>query len=126
MVGHDDGGGSAMTSIEKSFDPRRNSLNFLRVALAVAVVFSHALTLGGFGSEVIGDKTTLGTAAVYGFFGISGFLIAGSATRNHVGRYLWQRCLRILPAFWVCLIVTAGVFGVARLGTWSCRCSWIR
>jgi peptidoglycan/LPS O-acetylase OafA/YrhL len=99
------------STIGGSFLPRRNSLNFLRLVLAVAVVFSHARTIGGFGSEVIFGKTTLGTMAVYGFFGLSGYLIAGSATRNHVGRYLRQRILRIFPAFWVCLIVTAFVFG---------------
>jgi peptidoglycan/LPS O-acetylase OafA/YrhL len=38
----------------------------------------------------------------------------GSAARNHVGRYLWQRFLRIFPAFWICLLVTA--FGFALLG----------
>ena len=74
-------------------------------------MFSHSLTVGLFGSEDILGKTTLGTMAVYGFFGISGFLIAGSATHNHVGRYLWQRFLRIFPAFWVCLIVIGFLFG---------------
>jgi peptidoglycan/LPS O-acetylase OafA/YrhL len=50
--------------------------------------------------------------AVYGFFGISGYLIAGSMARNRPGRYLWQRFLRIFPGFWVCLIVTAFFFGI--------------
>jgi peptidoglycan/LPS O-acetylase OafA/YrhL len=98
-------------TIGDTFLPRRNSLNFLRLALATAVIFSHAITLGGFGREDILGKTTLGTMAVYGFFGISGYLIAGSASRNQLGRYLWQRFLRIFPAFWVCLIVVALVFG---------------
>jgi peptidoglycan/LPS O-acetylase OafA/YrhL len=98
--------------IGNSFMPKRNSLNFLRLALAIAVIFSHAITIGGFGSEDVLGKTTLGTVAVYGFFGLSGFLIAGSASRNHVGRYLWQRFLRIFPAFWVCLIVIGFFFGV--------------
>jgi len=84
-----------------------NSLNFLRLVLALCVIFSHAILLGGFGNEGILHKTTLGAVAVYGFFGISGFLIAGSAVRNGFGRYLWQRFLRIFPAFWVCLLVTA-------------------
>jgi peptidoglycan/LPS O-acetylase OafA/YrhL len=105
-------GANAQPTIGESFQPSRNSLNFLRLVLALAVVFSHALSLGNFGSEVILGKTTLGTMAVYGFFGISGFLIAGSATRNHVGRYLWQRFLRIFPAFWVCLLLTAFGFGL--------------
>lgn len=105
-----------MRTFNQSYDPRRNSLNCLRLILALGVVFSHALTLGALGSEVIGNKTTFGTIAVYGFFGISGYLIAGSAARHGVGRYLWQRFLRIFPAFWVCLLVTAFVFGLVA---WS-------
>ena len=100
------------TSLAQAFDPRRNSLNFLRLALAVTVVVGHAIGLGGFGNDLILGKTTLGTIAVYGFFGISGFLIASSASRNHLGRYLWQRFLRIFPGFWVCLLVTVTVFGL--------------
>ena len=99
------------STIEQSFSAKRNSLNFLRLILALAVLFSHSITLGLFGSESILGKTTLGTVAVFGFFGISGFLVAGSAARNNVGRYLWQRFLRIFPAFWICLLVTAFVFG---------------
>ncbi len=99
------------STIEQSFSAKRNSLNFLRLVLAIMVVFSHSITVGRFGSEWILGKTTLGTVAVYGFFGISGYLIAGSAARNNAGRYLWQRFLRIFPAFWICLLVTALLFG---------------
>ena len=98
--------------LSSSYSAKRNSLNFLRLALAIAVVFSHSITVGGFGSESILNKTTLGTAAVYGFFGISGYLIAGSAERNGFAQYLWQRILRIFPGFWVCLFVTAFGFGL--------------
>jgi len=101
----------SLSSLDQSFSARHNSLNLLRLLLASAVIFSHAVVLGGYGSESILGKTTVGTLAVYGFFGLSGFLIAGSATRNSVGRYLWQRFLRILPGFWICLILTAFVFG---------------
>ena len=54
----------------------------------------------------------LGGSGVAIFFGISGFLIAGSAVRNRPGRYLWQRVLRIFPGLWVCLAVTALLFGL--------------
>ncbi len=95
-----------------ALDPKHNSLNFLRLVLALGVVYSHACEIGAFPNRnVVINDTSLGTISVYGFFGISGYLIAGSATRNGFGRYLWQRCLRILPAFWVCLAVTAFVFG---------------
>jgi peptidoglycan/LPS O-acetylase OafA/YrhL len=108
---HPQGARVGVSTIERSFSAKRNSLNFLRLVLALAVVFSHSITLGMFGSEWILGKTTLGTVAVYGFFGISGYLIAGSAARNNAGRYLWQRFLRIFPAFWICLLVTAFLFG---------------
>src|SRR5207302_5625108 len=100
------------TSLAQAFDPRHNSLNFLRLALAVAVVAGHSIDLGGFGTDLILNKTTVATVAVFGFFGISGFLIASSASRNGLGRYLWQRFMRIFPGFWVCLLVTVSVFGV--------------
>jgi peptidoglycan/LPS O-acetylase OafA/YrhL len=111
------GGGQAVlaepgpSTIDSSFDSQRNSLNFLRIVLAIAVVFSHAISIGSFGTENMLGKTTLGTMAVYGFFGLSGYLITASASRNHVGRFLWKRFLRIYPAFWVCLTVTALLFG---------------
>jgi len=108
---HHEGARVGASTIEQSLSAKRNSLNFLRLVLALAVVFSHSITLGLFGNEWILGKTTLGTVAVYGFFGISGYLIAGSADRNNVGRYLWQRFLRIFPAFWICLLVTAFLFG---------------
>ena len=75
------------------------------------VVVSHAF-LGGFRDPLLLNHTSLGNVGVYGFFGISGYLIAGSASHNSVGRYLWQRLLRIFPAFWVCLLVGGFVFGV--------------
>src|ERR1035441_5226541 len=57
--------------IDEAFKPRHNSLNFLRIVLATAVIFSHASQLSKPGSESIADKTTIGTVAVYGFFAIS-------------------------------------------------------
>jgi peptidoglycan/LPS O-acetylase OafA/YrhL len=98
-------------TIGESFSPKCNSLNFLRLAMCLTVIVSHGITLGGFGNEWILGRTTLALPTLYGFFCLSGFLIAGSATKNRVGRYLWQRFLRIMPAYWVCLIVTAFVIG---------------
>jgi peptidoglycan/LPS O-acetylase OafA/YrhL len=99
-------------TIGQAFNPRNNSLNFLRLALASVVVLSHAFPLGGFNVPNAINGTGYGELAVYGFFGISGYLIAGSAIRHRPGRYLWQRFLRIFPGFWACLIVTALLFGV--------------
>ncbi len=101
-------------SIGQAFDPRSNALNLLRLIFAVLVILSHSLVLGGYrseGSENLWGQASLGQIAVDGFFVISGFLITASAARNSPMRYLWQRFLRIFPAFWVCLLFTATVAG---------------
>jgi len=98
-------------TIGDTFSQRHNSLNFLRLAMCLTVIVSHGVTLGGFGNEWIFGRTTPALPTLYGFFCLSGFLIAGSATHNRVGRYLWQRFLRIMPAYWACLLVTALVIG---------------
>ncbi len=92
---------AVVRTIGDALTGKPDSLNFLRLVLALTVLLSHARGLGGFGQGGLINGTTLGTIAVYGFFGISGYLIAASALRNRGGRYLWQRCLRILPAFCV-------------------------
>ena len=51
-----------------------------------------------------------GSLAVDAFFVLSGFLVARSYLQLHsVGRYAWHRALRILPGFWVALVVTAAI-----------------
>src|SRR3984957_1370985 len=98
-------------SIGEQFDPERNALNFLRLCFALLVIFSHSIVIGGYCPETLWGHGTPGDIAVDAFFAVSGFLIAASASRNDVLRYLWQRFLRIFPAFWVCLVVTAAFFG---------------
>ncbi len=94
------------------FSPAGNSLNVLRLVFALVVLVGHATAAASLADVhlgVLGDATE-GTIAVYGFFGISGFLITRSADRRSAGRYAWQRVLRIFPALWLCLVVTAFVF----------------
>jgi peptidoglycan/LPS O-acetylase OafA/YrhL len=98
-------------------DLKGNSLDFLRLALAFGVIVSHCYPIGGLPIEGIGKSlrvTAWGEVAVGGFFFLSGILITRSyLTCSSVSRYLWHRCLRILPGFWVCLLTTALVFGPA-------------
>lgn len=94
---------------------RANAFGFLRLLLAAAVIYSHGYVLGGFGQEPLfaftGGQMALGPLAVHAFFIISGYLVTESYVRSgSTARYLWKRFLRIAPAFWVCLIVTAFVF----------------
>ncbi len=109
--------GQADETLESAFNPRSNSLGFLRYLLAALVVFDHAFPIGGFhhGRDPMLDwsrgQETFGGFAVAGFFVISGYLIARSfASSPSVPNFLWRRCLRLMPAFWVCLVVTAFVF----------------
>jgi peptidoglycan/LPS O-acetylase OafA/YrhL len=106
-------------SLRDGLQPTDNSLNAFRLLLAVAVIVSHSWTLGGWGAEPALGGVTLGTWAVYGFFAVSGYLIMGSRVGNGFAEYLQRRLLRIYPAFFVCLLVTA--FVVAPIAFWKTR-----
>lgn len=90
-------------------------LAVVRLLLAGVVILSHSWAVGGFGSEptLPGTSVTLGLLAVAGFLALSGFLVTLSLTRMRVGRFLWHRTLRIMPAYWVALVVMAGILGPA-------------
>lgn len=102
-------------SVTEAFDPRSNSLDFLRWLMAFLVIFSHSGPVAGFyGGEDLGiqisDEQSLGGVAVAGFFFFSGFLITKSRMgRSTIWRYFWRRCLRIFPAFWAALILTVAI-----------------
>jgi len=100
--------------LEQVFDPRNNALNALRLALAAEVILWHSFpTTGRMPPAAI--LQVLFSVGVDGFFAISGFLIARSwLTNPRLREYLAARALRILPGFYVCLIVTA--FVIAPIG----------
>ena len=92
------------------FDPKDNSIGFLRLFLALAVLYSHALALGGFEPNFIyylsNRVADIGSIAVDCFFSLSGYLITASYLRlQSLPTFVWHRVLRIFPAYWVCLIV---------------------
>jgi len=66
-----------------AFRPCDNSFGFLRLALALLVVFYHCFPLGGFGADplqrITGGRQAFGSVAVSFFFVLSGFLVARSA-----------------------------------------------
>lgn len=98
------------------FKSRENSLNALRLALALLVILSHAPLIVGAGDPFRWADLEIGGWAVAGFFAISGWLITTSRLNLSFSAYLWRRCLRILPAFWVVLLLTVLVF--APLAAW--------
>ncbi|MFT7025013.1 MAG: peptidoglycan/LPS O-acetylase OafA/YrhL [Rhodococcus sp. (in: high G+C Gram-positive bacteria)] len=106
--------------LSEKFDRSFNSLNAVRLLMAVGVIFWHSFPLTGNDLEQGPLRQFLGHAWVDGFFAISGFLITGAwLSKPQVRHYVVNRLLRILPAFYVCLFVTALViapFGVFMQG----------
>ncbi|WP_347754331.1 acyltransferase [Agrococcus sp. ProA11] len=103
-------------TIAERYEPRANALNAVRLALALLVIVWHSFPLSGNRIEWHPLQQFMGQTAVDGFFAISGFLILGSWLRNpRWFPYLMARVLRIFPAFWVCLVVTA--FLIAPVAT---------
>ena len=102
-------------SISEGLKGHRNSLGVLRLVLATLVIFSHAFPLGGWGSDpgLVWSKgqESIGGFAVVGFFAISGYLIAKSGANADIVQFMWRRVLRIFPAFWLVLLVGAGIVG---------------
>ena len=99
----------------RQLDPRRNSLNLIRLVLASLVLVAHAYYIAGvpsadgtFGPHIDGEN--LGGWAVFGFFALSGYLITASRWSNQLGTYLVHRIARIFPAFLVCLVVMVVAF----------------
>jgi len=106
----------------RDFPARHNSLNAIRLLLAVCVIVSHSWPLGGFGADPGWGPADLGTLAVAGFFAISGWLITASRLSSELPSYAWRRFLRIYPGFAVCLVVVG--FGVAPVGSLLGAGSW--
>ncbi|MHC6592474.1 acyltransferase family protein [Arthrobacter sp. C152] len=96
--------------VGRPLDPRNNSLNLIRLILALAVLVHHSWPLTGAPHEPIFAGETLGGWAVSGFFVISGYLITGSRFSHGLGDYLVHRLARIMPAFIVCLITMVVFF----------------
>jgi peptidoglycan/LPS O-acetylase OafA/YrhL len=98
-----------MPTLKDRFDPRRNSFDVLRLSFALLVACSHGISVH-LGSQPHLGLSTIGDFGLDGFFILSGFLV----TRSWFGlrsfpRFAWHRFLRIMPGFWVCLLVVGFV-----------------
>jgi peptidoglycan/LPS O-acetylase OafA/YrhL len=83
----------------------------LRVALAIAVVSYHGVTVTQGRSDVAGPFWLIYESVLPMFFALSGFLIIASARRLPLGEFLINRGLRIFPALSVEIIFSAVVIG---------------
>src|SRR4051812_20340496 len=103
-------------TLSELFDPRRNSLNFIRLVLAASVIVSHSWVIGNIGPEPEAGGEHLGSWAVIGFFAVSGYLISRSRVNSSSIRSFYvARLLRIYPGFIVCLLAVAFVFAPLSL-----------
>lgn len=109
------------------FDRTANCFTALRLGFALLVVAGHAWELGGHGPDPA-QRTlgvTLGEIGVNSFFALSGVLVTQSWLRSRsAASYFLKRASRILPGFWVCLLLTSLVampLLAAHLngGTWA-------
>jgi peptidoglycan/LPS O-acetylase OafA/YrhL len=99
---------------------RYENFDFLRLAAAVSVLFSHAFLIAE-GSQkneplvvLSGNQGILGLLGVFVFFTISGFLVTQSFERGRSPlRFLAARLLRIYPGLAVCLLVCVFVIGAS-------------
>ncbi len=97
-------------SIDELVDHRSNGLNLVRLVLASSVIFWHAFPLTGRAFPFSHGAQIAGDVAVDGFFVISGYLLTGSwLHKPRLLPYIRNRVLRIVPAFWVCLVVVGFV-----------------
>ena len=99
------------------FAEGKNSLNAIRLILAAVVIVSHSWWLGGYGDEPHPGGVKLGSWAVIGFFGISGYLITRSRVQaRSAARYCRARFLRIYPGLLVCVAAVAFVIAPVTAG----------
>jgi peptidoglycan/LPS O-acetylase OafA/YrhL len=121
-------GKSKPAEARQNNDGRSNNFDFLRLSLAILVIFSHSFALG-LGSELSEPfrifshgQTTGGAIAVNCFFIMSGYLIAASFLRSSNWRsYLGKRIRRIYPGFiaamLLCMFVIVPISGGALTGS---------
>lgn len=112
--------GGATTVVPDAVAPPRGNPRFpavdgLRALAALAVVLVHAGEFARGGDTVLGRALSHLDVGVAVFFAITGFLLyrpllaagVGDAPETPARVFFWRRFLRIVPAYWVALIVLA-------------------
>lgn len=96
---------------------RASGFDYLRLALAVLILVFHAIAQQSPKTPfttfmLLGPGTVVRDTIVPMFFGLGGFLVAGSLDRTKsLVTYLGLRVLRIFPALWVDILFAALVLG---------------
>jgi peptidoglycan/LPS O-acetylase OafA/YrhL len=106
LAGSIAGSRAALTPAAEA-EATHNNFTPLRLALALLVVFGHFKLLSGTVQPAF--PFNLADAAVYSFFVVSGFLIAGSYERSSTLRgYLFRRVFRLYPMY-ACVVLAQAV-----------------
>lgn len=111
-------GGRRLTAADLRADG--NAFTLLRWILATSVMFSHGWDLTqsqrGLDPSVAILGMPVSQVAVFLFFSLSGFLVAGSLVERGVRDFAIARLLRLVPGLWVMLLVVTLATG-ALVGT---------
>ncbi len=111
-------GGRRLTAADLRADG--NAFTALRWILASSVMFSHGWELTqpqrGLDPSIAVLGMPVSQIAVFLFFSLSGFLVAGSLVKRGVRDFAVARLLRLVPGLWVMLIVITLALG-ALVGT---------
>ena len=106
-------------TIADAYDKGPDNFLLLRFIAAAMVLWGHSYAISGMpnkGDFIAranwGDGIYTGSIAVDMFFAISGFLVTASfVNRWNLEKFLKSRALRILPAYYACLVLSALVLG---------------
>lgn len=88
-------------------DYNKNALDLFRIIATVQVFLGHAIT--HFAMDNPPTKIVYFVQGVPILFALCGFLAAMSIGRGSVKNWLIRRAVRILPAFWWCIIINTAV-----------------
>ena len=106
---------------------RRNGITQFRLILAFFVLFDHGYALNGQEHPNLGAfPISLSSLAVRLFIFLTGLLCFRSALRHNVFRYFTLRASRLLPGYWLCMLISGLIFlplfflmGFSDAQTWS-------
>ncbi|MGB3672508.1 MAG: acyltransferase [Phormidesmis sp.] len=94
-------------------------LDVLRIVAMVLILFQHSVSYMGWDPRVPWLAPDLGGIGLTIFFFISGFLLSRSVLGKQAAfdakTFLKRRLIRIVPLYWVALIVFVGVFHVEQV-----------
>lgn len=91
-------------------------LDLLRFAAAAAVVVFHFYVLLPADAPfqtAVASVSRFGFLGVPLFFMISGFVILWTAFNRTPGQFVLARLCRLYPSYWICVLITSAVLGIA-------------